>query len=349
MNKFLALTESQRRTVFEQTASRIKLPVASIEKDFWVTEILNILFSLPYADKMVFKGGTSLSKVWGIIRRFSEDIDIAIDRSMFGIEGDVTKKQLKKLRKASSVFVRDTLANDLASATEQAGLRDFITIKADPDGEGDATYPEPRQIHIIYKSLLPGSNNPYLRDEVLLEVGARSLFEPTAKATVESFVTEAFPHLTSRDNTTQVVAAVAEKTFLEKAFLLHELFTTEGCRNADRKSRHLYDVCKMLESGIAERAIPNDKLWETIRHHREVFTSIRDVDYTPDVRKRITLTPPESVMEEWKNDYNSMVINMIYEENVPKFEDLLLRIAKIEQYFHGGLGASLSWAEGGLE
>lgn len=333
MNKFLTLTETQRRTVFEQTARRIKLPVASIEKDFWVTEILNILFSLPYADKMVFKGGTSLSKVWGVIRRFSEDIDIAIGRSMFGIYGDVTKKQLKKLRKASSVFVRDILANDLMSATERAGLSGFITIKADPDGEGDATYPEPRQIHIIYKSVLPGSTNPYLRDEVLLEVGARSLFEPTAKAKVESFVTEAFPHLTSNDNDTQVVAAVAEKTFLEKAFLLHELFTTEGCRNANRKSRHLYDLYKLLEYGIADRAIPNDELWETIRHHREVFTSIRDVDYTPDVRKRIALTPPDNVMEEWKNDYDSMVINMIYEDKVPKFEDILIGIAKIESDF----------------
>ena len=333
MNKFLTLTEAQRRTVFEQTAIRIKLPVASIEKDFWVTEILNILYSLPYADRMVFKGGTSLSKVWGVIRRFSEDIDIAIDRSMFGIEGDVTKKQLKKLRKASSVFVRDTLANDLIVATEEAGLSDFVTIKADPDGEGDATYPEPRQIHIIYKSVLPSGANPYLRDEVLLEVGARSLFEPTAKANVESFVAATFPHLPSNDNTTQVVAAIAEKTFLEKAFLLHELFTTDGCRNANRKSRHLYDLYKMLEAGIADSAIPNDELRETIRHHREVFTSIRDVDYTPDVRKCIVLTPPESVIDEWKNDYNIMVANMIYEDKVPTFSDILAGIAKIESMF----------------
>lgn len=333
MNKFLTLTEAQRRTVFEQTAIRVKLPVASIEKDFWVTEILNILFSLPYADRMVFKGGTSLSKVWDVIRRFSEDIDIAIDRSLFGIEGDVTKKQLKKLRKASSVFVRDTLANNLIAAAEEAGLSDFVTIKADPDGEGDATYPEPRQIHIIYKSVLPSGVNPYLRDEVLLEVGARSLFEPTAKAKVESFVTTVFPHLTSNNNTTQVVAAVAEKTFLEKAFLLHELFTTDGCRNANRKSRHLYDLCKMLEAGIADCAIPNDELWETIRHHREVFTSIRDVDYTPDIRERIVLTPPASVIEEWKNDYDTMVANMIYEDKVPTFSDLLAGAAKIESMF----------------
>lgn len=333
MNKFLTLTEAQRRTVFEQTAIRIKLPVASIEKDFWVTEILNILFSLPYADRMVFKGGTSLSKVWGVIHRFSEDIDIAIDRNMFGIEGDVTKKQLKKLRKASSVFVRDTLANDLIAAIVEAGLGDFITIKTAPDGEGDATYPEPRQIHITYKSVLPSGTNPYLRDEVLLEVGARSLFEPTAKAKVESFVTTSFPHLTSNDNATQIVAAVAEKTFLEKAFLLHELFTTDGYRNANRKSRHLYDLCKMLETGIADKAIANDELWETIRHHREVFTSIRDVDYTPDVRKRIVLTPPESVLEEWKNDYDTMVANMIYEDKVLTFSNILASIAKIESMF----------------
>ena len=335
MNKFLTFSDDQRRTIFEQTAIRIKLPVASIEKDFWVTEILNILFSLPYADRMVFKGGTSLSKVWDVIRRFSEDIDIAIDRSMFGIEGDVTKKQLKKLRKASSVFVRDTLANDLILSAKQAGLSDFITIKADPDGEGDATYPEPRQIHIIYKSVLPSGTNPYLRDEVLLEVGARSLFEPTAKAKIESFVAAAFPHLTSSGNEIQVVAALAEKTFLEKAFLLHELFTTDGCHSANRKSRHLYDLCKMLETGIADRAIPNDELWETIRHHREVFTSIRDVDYTPDVRKRIVLTPPESVIGEWKNDYDTMVANMIYEDKVPTFSDILAGAAKIESMLKG--------------
>lgn len=333
MNKFLTLTETQRRTVFEQTAAKIKLPVAAIEKDFWVTEILNILFSLPYAEKMVFKGGTSLSKVWGVILRFSEDIDIAIDRSMFGIDGNVTKKELKKLRKVSSVFVRDTFANDLKMAVEQAGLSGFVTIKADPDGEGDATYPEPRQIHIIYKSVFPSGANPYLRDEVLLEVGARSLFEPTAKTKVESFVSGMFPHLTSNDNEVQIVVAVAEKTFLEKVFLLHELFTTDGCRNANRKSRHLYDIYKMYEAGIANKAIQDDELWETIRHHREVFTSIRDVNYTPDVRKRITLTPPESVIAEWKNDYDTMVMNMIYEDNVPSFADILGVVAKIENKF----------------
>lgn len=332
MNKFLILTGIQRKTVFEQTSARMNLPVEAIEKDFWVTEIINLLFTLPYADKMVFKGGTSLSKVWGVIRRFSEDIDIAIDRSLFGFEGDVTKKQLKKLRKASSVFVRDMLVNDLVKSVENAGLAEFVSVIPEPDGVGDATYPEPRQIHIAYKSVLPTKTNSYLLDEVLLEVGARSLFEPTATAAVESFVADTFPHLATKDFEVRVIAAVAEKTFLEKAFLLHELFTTDGCKNANRKSRHLYDLCKMFRFGIADKAIANDELWEAIRHHREIFTSIRDVDYTPDVRERICLIPPEEFMSVWKNDYDTMVVNMIYGE-VPAFDAILEDMAKIENLF----------------
>lgn len=335
MNKFLVLTESQRRTVFEQTALRIKLPITAVEKDFWVTEILNVLFSLPYSDKMVFKGGTSLSKVWKLIHRFSEDIDIAVDRSLFGIEGELTKKQLKKLRKTSSLFVRDILTNDLRTIVEKVGLNEFLKIESEPDGEGDATYPEPRRIHIIYQSVFPSETNHYLRDEVMLEVGARSLFEPMAKSEVESFVTETFPHLTSNDNRSCIFTSVAEKTFIEKVFLLHELFSTDGCEKANRKSRHLYDLYKMIGTGIADRAIGNDILWETIRHHREVFTSVRNVDYSPDVRSRIKLVPPENVVEEWRKDYASMVINMIYDDNIPAFGEIINRMKELELRLKG--------------
>ena len=100
----------------------------------WVTTILQILFSLPFADSLVFKGGTSLSKVFGKIERFSEDIDLAIDRTYFGLEGDLTKKQLKKLRKLSSTFVRDTFLQELQNAFVQHGLMELSAI-AQPDGE----------------------------------------------------------------------------------------------------------------------------------------------------------------------------------------------------------------------
>lgn len=142
-NNFFTLTTAQQRTILEQTAIKKALPKQAIEKDLWVTTILQIVFSLPCADSLVFKGGTSLSKVWGLINRFSEDIDLAIDRSLFELEGDLTKKQVKKLRKASSVYVRDELYDQLVNAISETPLNEICQIEAQPDGEGDGTYPEP--------------------------------------------------------------------------------------------------------------------------------------------------------------------------------------------------------------
>ena len=250
---------------------------------------------------------------------------------MFGLEGDLTKKQLKKLRKASSLFVKDVFAVDLQNTIQVKGLADYCTITADPDGEGDATYPEPRKVHIAYESVYGNTDPDYLQAEVLLEIGARSLFEPTAKAKVKSLVSK-----NSTIDTTfadvDIISAVPEKTFLEKVFLLHELFTTDGCRTANRKSRHLYDLMKMMDEPFAKEAVHNDELWNTIHHHREVFTSIKDVDYTPDIRKRIVLLPPEEVLKIWQEDYKAMQESMIYGEQLT-FEQLLAKIQELQTRF----------------
>lgn len=103
MNKFHSLPDSSKKLIVEQTALKQGLSKQIIEKDLWVSTLLEIIFTLPFSDKLVFKGGTSLSKVWGLINRFSEDIDLAIDRSLFNLEGDLTVKQIKKLRKNSSL------------------------------------------------------------------------------------------------------------------------------------------------------------------------------------------------------------------------------------------------------
>ena len=107
MNNYFELSEVQHQLALTQTANKTGLPVQAIEKDLWVTMVLQTIFALPIAEHLVFKGGTSLSKVWRVIQRFSEDIDLAIDPSIWGFEGDLTKKQIKRLRKASSLFVRD--------------------------------------------------------------------------------------------------------------------------------------------------------------------------------------------------------------------------------------------------
>lgn len=330
MNKYFILTPEQQRLLLSQTAVKVGLPEQAVEKDLWVTVVLQLVFTLPYAEKLVFKGGTTLAKA-GLIDRFSEDIDLAIDRSQFGIEGDLTKKQLKALRKESSLFVRDVFSVDIKSAIENAGLSGLCIVEAEPDGEGDKTYPEPRKIHVKYQSVL-NQPLPYLSPEVMLEVGARSLIEPYRMVKVESFVTQNTPIDTS---VAEVAIPMAEprKTFLEKAFLLHELFSTGEFRKAERKSRHMYDLEKMMKRPEILSAIKDDELWNSIHHHREVFTPLRDVDYTPDIRDRICLIPPENCIADWKSDYQSMCESMIYENDSLSFESLMERMKELEAAF----------------
>lgn len=331
MNNYFQLSKEQQQMVLTQAANKTGLPVQAVEKDLWVTVVLQMVFALPIANHLVFKGGTSLSKVWKVISRFSEDIDLAIDPSIWGFEGDLTKKQIKRLRKASSIFVRDELCQSLQEVVTETGMDKWLQVEADPDGEGDGTYPEPRVIHIRYKSLFD-EDLPYLHSEVKLEVGARSLLEPTAEAAVTSVLEDVLP-ISTTVKQVMIPTALAEKTFLEKAFLLHELFSSQIPRDANRKSRHLYDLAQMMSTDIATRAIANDELWETIHHHRELFTSMSGVDYTPDIRKRIKLLPPDDAIDDWCNDYKDMQSSMIYGEK-PSFGELAEMMGELENIFH---------------
>lgn len=330
MSNYFQLTPAQQRTVITQIATKVALPLQSIEKDLWVTTVLQLIFSLPFSEKLVFKGGTSISKVWRVIERFSEDIDLAIDRQQFDLEGDLTVKQLKKLRKQSSLFVKGDICAALREATIQYGIGGLCSVKPEPDGEGDKTYPEPRKIYVRYQSLF--DNLPYILSEVVLEVGARSLIEPTASRTLQSIISENSDIQTALVNPT-VTTTVPGKTFLEKAFLLHEIFTGGGPMTADRKSRHLYDLEKMMDLEFAVKAIIDDELWSNIHHHREVFTHVNDVDYTPDIRQRICLVPPKPVLSEWRRDYETMQNAMIYGDSLP-FEELIERITELQKRFH---------------
>lgn len=333
MNNYFKLSTNDKRRVLQQASAQYGLPPQAIEKDLWVSTILQIVFTLPFADKIIFKGGTSLSKVWHLIDRFSEDIDLAIDRSLFDFDGDLTKKQIKKLRKASSLFVKDNFTLALIHAFDTYGLSKWCSVESEPNGEEDSTYPEPRKIFIKYQSAW---NEPiaYLSSIVMLEIGARSLLEPHENTHVRSMVEELFPMIQTTLVDSDVATSVAEKTFLEKVFLLHELFSIEGrSKIAERKSRHLYDLSCMMDKDFAYSAIQNDELWESIRHHREIFTSVSGMDYTPDVRKRLVLVPREDIISAWEEDYKTMCTSMIYGEK-PNFNQLIERMRELENRFH---------------
>lgn len=328
MNKFLTLTKEQRAAVFERVGASVGLPMQAVEKDFWVTVILQAVFSLPVAQHLIFKGGTSLSKAWGLISRFSEDIDLAVNPIALGAaEGDLTKKQIKKLRKASSLFVSEQLTPMLCAKINEMGMSAFLNIEAQPNGEGDNTYPEPRQIYIRYQSVFEKPLT-YLRPDVVLEVSARSLIEPAMPTYVSCILADYIPIQSACDAV--VHTAIPAKTMVEKMFLLHELFSVPGHgTRAERKSRHLYDLYQMMQQDFAQEAITNDALWESIRHHREVFTSVQGVDYSGDVRQRICLLPREDIVAIWQSDYETMRSSMIH-GSAPTWDELIEQITILQ-------------------
>lgn len=325
------MTVAEQRLIMEQSAIRLSLPVQAIEKDLWVTAMLQIMFGLPCAESLVFKGGTSLSKVWGLINRFSEDIDLAIDRNLFNLDGDLTKKGVKMLRKASSIFVREELCHQLQDAVNNTPLKELCRIEAQPDDEGESTYPEPRIIFVRYQSIFDDKLD-YIAPIIKIEAGARSLLEPAENRKINSMIEDAMPTVSTMISETFIKTAVAEKTFLEKAFLLHELFSVSNSVEARRRSRHIYDLHMMMRNGITEKAIQDDALWETISHHRSTLTSIQGVDYTPDIRDRIQLVPPKECRENWQIDYELMIGAMIYGPH-PTFAELMDSMRELERRF----------------
>ena len=172
----------------------------------------------------------------------------------------------------------------------------------------------------------------YIPPIVKIEAGVRSLLEPYAETVITSIVEETLPAISATISDVKVKTAIAEKTFLEKAFLLHELFSVNNSVEARRRSRHIYDLYMMMQQGIAGKAIPNDELWQTIHHHRSTLTSMQGVDYTPDIRKRIQLVPPMECRDGWKKDYEIMTGTMIYGDR-PAFDVLMESMRNLELLF----------------
>jgi len=167
---------------------------------------------------------------------------------------------------------------------------------------------------------------------VKIEAGARSLLEPYTETAITSIVEETLPTINTSIADVKVKTAIAEKTFLEKAFLLHELFSVNRFVEARRRSRHIYDLHMMMKQGIADKAVPNDELWQTIHHHRSTLTSMSGVDYSIDIRKNIQLIPPKESLAEWKKDYEEMSSAMIYGDK-PAFSELLYSMNWLELLF----------------
>ena len=323
---WLTQPKERRVEILNQATEITGLPATAIEKDWWVTVCLKAAFSLPYSEHLAFKGGTSLSKGWDLIARFSEDIDLAIDRTFFGFEGSPSKTQIRKLRKQSCEFISTEFLKDLTQILTDWGATAECKLFAQPVNSSDK---DPQSIEIHYDSVVETSD--YLPQRVLIEISSRSLMEPTEKRKINSILGVNFQTLDFFGAAFTVPTVLPQKTFLEKIFLLHEEFSQEPAKiRVNRLSRHLYDLEKLMDTQHGATALQNKELYSNIVAHRERFNPLRGIDYSNHSPDKIKIIPAAAVIKEYESDYAEMTKFMIYGDALP-FDRLVQRMSELQR------------------
>lgn len=338
MDTYLALSARDRRDYCAAAADRIGLDAPSIEKDFWVCWILRELFALPaIGPHLTFKGGTSLSKGWKLIQRFSEDVDVVIDRGILGFGGDhapqtagISKKErerrLEGLRAACQAHIRGVL---LPALTAQLGKRlpptvtwELTVDSADPDGQT-----------LLFNYAAAFDAGPYLRPVVKIELGARSDTEPSSYPEIRPYLAEAYPekfmHAAFAPHTLS-----PERTFWEKAMLLHEeTYRTGSDGPKPRLARHYYDLWCLIKAGVADQARANANLFEQVAAHRAVFFRKRKEAHDSLRPGALRLLPLAGLQAAWKQDYQAMRDAMFFAEP-PSFDEILRVVGEFQEKFN---------------
>lgn len=326
---WLNLTAEDRLVVLQQAGTISGINENALEKDWWVTVVLRAIFQTRVAEHLLFKGGTSLSKSWKLIERFSEDIDLSIDRAFYGYGEDLSHSQIKQLKRKSSAFISTSFREELESAMLAIGIpAEMFTVTAKPIPELMKDTVDPQEILIEYQSLLEPVD--YLPNRVKVEVSARSLKEPFSVKQIGSLVDELIPGQEFAGSIFPVRVINPEITMLEKIFLLHEEFTKakEEIRSL-RMSRHLYDLVKLKDSEYAHKAIRDQALYEKLIKHRTQFIRQRGIDYTRHERSTIDFRVPEWMYDEYEKDYQQMREQMIYGKP-PEFKKMMLYIENLK-------------------
>lgn len=339
MDDVARLPVADRRDLFAASAARRGINLALVEKDFWVCWSLKEIFSRPGPPTgLVFKGGTSLSKVWGVIDRFSEDVDLSFNRDDLGFGGDADParassrkkrdRQLEQLSEACSTLIEDVFVPGLKVT--------FARMLATPHGDQWRLEidPEDKQTVLFhYPAMAPRTTPPdklYLRPFVKLELGARSEHWPSEDARISPFAAEDVPSaFTSPECTVRVVGA--ERTFWEKATILHGWYhAAPGRPLRDRQSRHYYDVFKLYQSPRGATAIADLELLRSVARHKAVFFAAVWAKYEEAVPGTLRLVPPDFRLPELERDYALMRNEMLFGP-APTLGELLDTLRLIEQ------------------
>jgi predicted nucleotidyltransferase component of viral defense system len=326
LQEWFQLPDETKIRLFAETSRQIGLPSSSAaEKDWWVVHTLAIIFSMECANALIFKGGTSLSKGWNVIHRFSEDIDLALDREFLGFSGELTKGEIRKLRRKSFQFISEVFTEELKNKFVELGFKDLIVKPREVENHDQ----DPLIIEIYYNKLT--ETDAYLKPGVLVEVGSRSLKEPFTQRTFGTFVSEIYTNNSFTDKPITIPIVNPERTFLEKIFLLHEEFQKPFDKiRVERLSRHLYDIEKLSQTEYVEIALQDTELYNTIVSHRSKFTAISGIDYAKHNPVNIKFIPPESIIKMWEADYEEMKGSMIYGQLL-EFDKLINRLTELQK------------------
>jgi len=338
-------TTEKRTAIIQSVARDRNLEELAVEKDWWVTATLKALFATSFADYLLFKGGTSLSKGWKNIdlKRFSEDIDIALSRkwfmreevkSLYPFATCKNNNQIKLLRKASRKVIFEQLSGEITKGLTTMGVTDFNVVNVTTEETATGTTPiatdrDPVVINVEYNSILQ-ENNPYITQKVKIEISCLSMDEPFENRRITSLIYGKFSNVD--DGTVGDIPTVLPiRTFLEKAFLLNEEYQKATPRT-ERMSRHLYDLEKMMDA-YADLALADDELYNAVIAHRKKFYHIGTVDYSKDEKSHITIWPNEMLEKAYERDYKLMTNSFIYDKMPLSFANLRGRIKDLEAKF----------------
>ncbi len=334
MDEFYALPEARRQIIFQEAGTRLGLPASSIEKDWWVTRVLESLFSSQeIAPLVTFKGGTSLSKAFNLIRRFSEDIDLVIDRKSLAIledqdpesapSGRKRKLGVKQVKHSCAEYIKDRILPMLRADFDLHGLSDATRIEVDPLDS------EQHTVLVQYKSLFTSGAGRYTRPAVKVELEARSEDEPSLQREIQSIAAQEFSDA-SWAHAVSVRTLDPARTFIEKACLLHE----ENMRPPDKNikvamSRHIYDLHLMMDSDFGKRACTDRPLLDRILKNRRIYFEYTWLNYEKFGPGYFKFVPPADRIGFWRDDYRSLCENMVF-GGAPEFSDLMDSLAALE-------------------
>ncbi len=325
----MELPEEDRKEILQAAAAALGRQAAVLEKDIWVCWVLQTLFSIPDAHPMAFKGGTSLSKVYQIIDRFSEDVDITLDYRHFEDAFDpfaenASKNQIRKYSDRLKGYVK-TYANEIIvpairQALENLPSADHHTVEVDETGE---------KIWISFPSVTE-AHDEYLKSQVLIELGGRNVIDPNERHWISPDVAELTPEVDYPAS--EVVVLSPERTFWEKATLIHvECHRGQLKASAERLSRHWYDLVMLAQHASGQAAIHNRELFEEVVRHKQVFFNASYANYDACLEGQLKLLPEAEILGALQADYEEMIrAGMMYQQP-PSFDEIMDFIRQIEK------------------